>query len=76
MEGGRGNPGGWAEMFSPGGAGRLQSRVEGRGVGQKKQMSRKTRRIVRMPATRFGHLQKRMRQIERGGKGLPPRQSK
>jgi len=45
-------------------------------VSQKKQMSRKTSRIVRMPATRFGHLQKRLRQSERRGARLPPRHSK
>jgi hypothetical protein len=31
----------------------------------KKQSSRKTSRTVRMPATRFGHLQKRMRKLKR-----------
>ena len=30
-----------------------------------KQSSRKTNRVVRMPATRFGHLQKRMRERSR-----------
>jgi hypothetical protein len=34
-------------------------------MSQKTQSSRKTSRIVRAPATRFGHLQKRMRQRSR-----------
>ena len=34
-------------------------------MSAKKQSSRKTNRVVRMPATRFGHLQKRMRKRDR-----------
>ena len=38
-----------------------------------KQTGRKTRRIVRTPATRFGHLQKRLRKV---GHRVTPRVTK
>jgi hypothetical protein len=35
----------------------------GRPMTKNKHLSRKTNRIVRTPATRFGHLQKRLRKV-------------